>query len=139
MLASQLCVFDDRTDLKWKWVEKTHSMDVLFQLSCLFVKISICDALPSRILFNDVMHAKWMCHALTRGIRTIKTFLKYKKLLTINLSQKNARKQCPMLSSMWQNKNYEIKGTQHQLQIFAENFKFLLHSIHICLLTSHWC
>ena len=22
MLASQLCVFDDRTDLKWKWVKQ---------------------------------------------------------------------------------------------------------------------
>ena len=79
MLASQLCVFDDKTDLKSKWVKKkTHSMDVLSELSSLFVKISICDD-SSRNLFNDMMHAKWMCHALTQGIRTIKTFIQYKK------------------------------------------------------------
>ena len=77
MLASQLCVFDDKTDLKWKWVKKTHSMVVLSELSSLFVKISISDALLSRNLFNDMN--KWMCHALTQGIRTIKTFIKYKK------------------------------------------------------------
>ena len=59
--------------------EKTHSMVVLFELSSLFVKILICDALSSRNLFNDMMHAKWMCHVLTQGIRTTKTFIKYKK------------------------------------------------------------
>ena len=26
-----------------------------------------------------MMHTKWTCHALTQGIRTIKTFIKYKK------------------------------------------------------------
>ena len=43
MLASQLYMFDDKTNLKWKWVKKTHSMVVLSELSSLFVKISICD------------------------------------------------------------------------------------------------
>ena len=41
-----------------KMSEKTHSMVVLFELSSLFVKILICDALSSRNLFNDMMHAK---------------------------------------------------------------------------------
>ena len=54
-----------------KMSQKTHSMVVLFELSSLFVKISICDALPLCNLLNDMMHAKWMCHDLTRGIRTI--------------------------------------------------------------------
>ena len=76
MLASQLCVFEGKTDLKWKWVKKTHSMVVLSELSSLFVELSICDALSLRNLFNDMMDAKWMCHALTKGIRTIKTFIK---------------------------------------------------------------
>ena len=37
-----------------------------------------------------MMHAKWMCHALTQGTRTIETFIKYKKYycLSINLSIK---------------------------------------------------
>ena len=35
------------------------------ELSSLFVKVSICDALSSSNLLNDMMHAKWMCHALT--------------------------------------------------------------------------
>ena len=38
--------------------KKTHGMVVLSELSNLFVKISICDALSSRNLFNDMMHAK---------------------------------------------------------------------------------
>ena len=78
MLASQLCVFDDRTDLKWKWVEK-----LIVRFCCpnylVYVMISICDALLSRNLFNDMMHAKWMCHDLTQGIRTINTFIKHIK------------------------------------------------------------
>ena len=51
MLASQLCVFDDETDSKSKWVKK-----LIVLLCCLpdylvyFVKISICDALSQ---FND--------------------------------------------------------------------------------------
>ena len=62
-----------------KMCKKTHSMVVLSKLSSLFVKISICDALSLLNLFNDTMHAKWMCHALTQGIRTIKASIKYKK------------------------------------------------------------
>ena len=39
--------------------KKTHSMVLLSKLSRLFVKISIiCDALLSRNLFNNMMHAK---------------------------------------------------------------------------------
>ena len=48
------------------------------ELFSLFVKTSICDALPLRNLY-DMMHAKWMSHVLTLEIRTIKTFIKYKK------------------------------------------------------------
>ena len=57
---------------------RTHSMVVFSKLSKFFLKILVCCALPSRNLFNDMMHAKWMCHSLTQGIRTIKTFIKYK-------------------------------------------------------------
>ena len=63
---------DHKTDQKSKWVKKTHSMDVLSELSSSFVKISICDALLSCNMFNNVMHAKWMCYTLTQGIRAIK-------------------------------------------------------------------
>ena len=48
MLASQLYVFDDKTDSKSKWVNKTHSTVVLSGLSVEF--ISIRDALSQ---FND--------------------------------------------------------------------------------------
>ena len=41
-----------------KMSQKTRSMVLLTELSSLFVKISICDALMSRNLFNDMMHAK---------------------------------------------------------------------------------
>ena len=131
MLASQLCVFDDRTDLKWKWVKKTHSIDLLSGLSSLFVKTSICDALSSRDLFNDMMLAKWMCHALTRGIRIIKTFISTKSATADKFITKNARKQCRMLSSLWQNKNCYIRGTQHQLQIFCKNFQIFVACHHV--------
>ena len=40
-------VFDDK-----------NSMVVLCELSSLFVKMLICDALSLRILFNDMIHAK---------------------------------------------------------------------------------
>ena len=42
----------------------------------LFVNILICDALPRNLM---TMHVKLMCHALTQGIRTIKTLTKYKE------------------------------------------------------------
>ena len=41
-----------------KMSEKTHSMVVLSELSSLFMKISIYDALSLLNLFNDMMHAK---------------------------------------------------------------------------------
>ena len=41
-----------------KMSKKTHSMVVLSELSSLFVKISISDALSLRNLFNDMMHVK---------------------------------------------------------------------------------
>ena len=63
---------DHKADQKSKWVKKTHSMDVLSELSSSFVKISFCDASLSSNMFNN-MHAKWMCYTLTQGIRTIKT------------------------------------------------------------------
>ena len=58
MSASQLRVLDDRTDLKAKCVKKSQSMVALYELSSLFVKILICDALPSHNLFNDMVHSK---------------------------------------------------------------------------------
>ena len=55
MLARQLCVFDEKTDSKsGKMSKKGHSMVVLSELSGLFVKMSICDALSSLDLFNDI-------------------------------------------------------------------------------------
>ena len=81
MLASHICAFDDKTDLKCKWVRK-----LIAWLCCPNYLVYLeryrsvtCDALSSCNLFNDMMHAKWTCHALTQGIRTIKTLIKYKK------------------------------------------------------------
>ena len=78
-----------------------------------------------------MMHVKWMFHALIEGIRTIKTFIKYKRYYYwyIYLKQKHKitttttkspREHCGILSSLWQNKNYYTKGTQHQLPIFFQ-------------------
>ena len=51
MLARQLCVFDDKTDSKSKPVKK---LIVWLCYLVLFVKTSICDALSSHNLFNDI-------------------------------------------------------------------------------------
>ena len=47
-----------------KMSKKTYSMVVFSELSSLFVKMSICDAFSLYNLFDDDMHALWMCHAL---------------------------------------------------------------------------
>ena len=49
MLASQLCVFDDKTDSESKWVENSVWLCCIVRIVC-FVKISICDVSS---LFND--------------------------------------------------------------------------------------
>ena len=77
MLASQLCVFHEKTDPKSKWVKKTHSMVVLSGLSIEFILWRFRSAMLCRNLMT--MHAKWMYNALTQGITTIKIFSKYKK------------------------------------------------------------
>ena len=52
-------------------------MVVLSELSKFICKDRhICCAVSLRNLFNGM---KGMCHALTQGIGTIKTFIKYKK------------------------------------------------------------
>ena len=77
MLASQLCVFDDKTDSKSKWVKKTHSMVVLSGLSIEFILWRFRSVMLCRNLMT--MHAKWMYNALTQGITTTKISSKYKK------------------------------------------------------------
>ena len=77
---------------------KAHSMVVLSELSSLFVKISICDALSSHDLFNDM--SECVCHDLTQGIRTIKTFIKYKSATGDKFATQNKRKQCRILGSL---------------------------------------
>ena len=77
MLVSQLCVFDDESDSKSKWVKK-H----ILWLCCpkylvyLWVKISISIwdmvVVNLHICLIIMMHAKWMCNALTQRTRTIK-------------------------------------------------------------------
>ena len=81
-----------------------QGMVVLSELSNLFVNISICYALLMRNLFNDMMHAKWMCHASTQGIRTIKTFIKYKKCYFQKVQKHKGA--VSNVSSLWQNKTY---------------------------------
>ena len=100
MLATQLCVFDDKTDSESKWV-KTVIIIWLCFLNYLvyFVKISICDAL---LQFND--HANGMCHTLTQGIRKNKTFTKYTKYYCwwiYHQRQKQEQEACRMLRSLW--------------------------------------
>ena len=128
MLAGKPCVFDDKTGLKWKWVKKLiASMVVLPELSSLFVKISICNALLSRNLFNDMMHTKWMCYALTQGIKTIKTFIKYTKSATVDKFITKKSQGCFECWVHW-NKIKTIKSRVPSINYpyFANVFKFLL-------------
>ena len=130
-----------------KMSRKTHSVVVSFELSSLFVKISICDALSSRNLFN-MMHAKWMCHALTQGVWSIKTFIKYKKCYC---RYKFVTKKHKGSSVKWWVHCDKIKTVKSKVpsinypifwknfQIFVVKLKFLLHFIYLLLLTSHWC
>ena len=72
-----------------------HDFIVWINLWC-FLSHDLCNV-------ND----KWMCHALTQGIRMIKTFITYKsatagKFIT-KKKKKNASKQCQVLRSLWQN------------------------------------
>ena len=130
-----------------KMSRKTHSVVVSFELSSLFVKMSICDALSSRNLFN-MMHAKWMCHALTQGVWSIKTFIKYKKCYC---RYKFVTKKHKGSSVKWWVHCDKIKTVKSKVpsinypifwknfQIFVVKLKFLLHFIYLLLLTSHWC
>ena len=59
---------------------------VLSELYSSFVKIPICNAVLLRDLFNDF---KQMCHTVTQGIRTIKTFFKYKSATADTFITKN--------------------------------------------------
>ena len=114
---------------KMKMSQKTHIMVVLPKLSSLFVKTSMCDALSLCNLFNDMMHAKWMCHALTQGIRTIKTFIKYKKCccLSINLSIKKKTQGSSVKCWVYCDKIKTVKSkVQASTWYFAKIFKFLL-------------
>ena len=55
--------------------QKAHnSINSMVELSelGLFMKISICDALSLRNLFNDTMYANWMCYALTQELEQLK-------------------------------------------------------------------
>ena len=76
MSATQLCVFDDKTDSKSKLVKKAQcNMVVLSGLSRLF-----CEDFNLMFCCNLMtIHANWMCQTLTQGIEKIKTFTKYKK------------------------------------------------------------
>ena len=141
MLASRLCVLDDKTDSKSKWVKKAPSVVVLSGLSIQlnlwrFRSVMLCRNLKT-------MHAKWMYHALTQGIRRMKTFTMYKKCYCWWKYHKNTRSSV----ECWDH----CDKTQHQLPIFCQNFQFCCCKIEIVWkikwlfpfrrvwLISHWC
>ena len=71
MLACQLCVLDDKTDSKLKWVKKILAwLCYPDYLSSLFCE----DSDPRWFAATMTMHAKWMYHTLTQEIRRMKTF-----------------------------------------------------------------
>ena len=129
-----------------KMSRKTHSGVVSFELSSLFVKISICDALSSRNLFN-MMHAKWMCHALTQGVWSIKTFIKYKKCYCrykfVTKKHKGSSVKwwvhCDKIKTVKSKVQASTRYFAKALNFFFVKLKFLFHFIYIPLLTSHWC
>ena len=124
-----------------KMSQRTQSMVLPSELSSLFMKISIIwDALSSCNLFNDIMHAKRMCHGLTQGIRTIKTFLKYKKSYCWYIYHRKGKEAVSNIEfTMTKRKAVKSKVPSISCKNFAKFFKFLLHFIYILLLTSHWC
>ena len=65
-------MFDDKTDSKSKWVKKLIVWLCCPELSSIFVKTSICDALSLHGLFSVISEC------VTQGIRIIETFLDYK-------------------------------------------------------------
>ena len=76
MLACELCVLDDKTYSKPKWIKKIIVwLWCPDYLSSLFCK----DSDPWWFVATMTMHAKWMYHNLTQGIRRMKTFTMYKK------------------------------------------------------------
>ena len=70
MLASQLCVLDDKADSN-SISKKNHSMVVLSGLS---LSSSFCEDFDPWFAATMTVHAKWMYHTLTQGIRRMKTF-----------------------------------------------------------------
>ena len=88
MSATQLCVFDDKTDSKSKLVKKAQcNMVVLSGLSRLF-----CEDFNLMLCCNLMtIHANWMCQTLTQGIGKIETFTKYKSALLINSSSQKTQ------------------------------------------------
>ena len=105
----------------------------------------LCDNGLRHERVNDILHVKWMCHVLTQGIRTIKIFIKCKKvLLSINLSQKNTRIGSSVKCWVHCDKIKTVKSKVPSInyinfQIFVVKLKLLLHFMYILLLTSHWC
>ena len=100
--------------------EKAHIMVVLYKLFSLFVKISICDALSSHNLFND----KWMCHALTQGIRII---IRYKSATAgkfITKKQVSSVECCDHSDEIKQLVKPKIPSINYSY--FAKNLEFLL-------------
>ena len=77
MLSCQLCVLDDKTDSKSKWVKKK-----IVWLCCPDYQSSLfCeDSNPWWFAATMAMHAMWMYHILTQGIRIMKTFTMYIKI-----------------------------------------------------------
>ena len=65
--------------------KKAHSMVVLSELSSSFVKISICDALSSHDLFNDISEC---VTPQLKESEQLKLLSSTKVLLVINLPQK---------------------------------------------------
>ena len=71
MLASQLCVFDDKTDLKWKWVKKIivwlcFPNYLVYLWRCQSVMLSRCTI----CLMILCMHCECVMPYLTQEIRT---------------------------------------------------------------------
>ena len=69
--------------------KKAHSMVVLSEISSLFVKVSICDALSSHDLFNDISEC---VTPQLKELEQLKLLSSTKVLLLVNLSQKNTSK-----------------------------------------------
>ena len=130
------------TDSKPKWINNPKSMVTIQKDNGLSKKFMAFTAwvLSSRFwsvmlrLNLIMMDANWRYYALTQGIRTIKTFIKYKKCAAANRFTAKFKKQCQILQLFRQKRNI-ISQTNHK---YLASTTHISHTLKFLLQSSNW-